>query len=65
MKELNAKGPDVIGHLPLAPALTPKQFKAALETGDTQLVDTRPMLAFGGGHISGALNIGGWPMLSI
>ena len=29
------------------------------------LIDTRMMLAFGGGHITGALNIGGSPMLSI
>ncbi len=29
------------------------------------LVDTRLMLAFGGGHITGALNIGATPMLSI
>ena len=29
------------------------------------LVDTRQMLAFGGGHIPGALNIGGSPSLSI
>jgi hypothetical protein len=29
------------------------------------LIDTRMMLAFGGGHIKGALSIGGSPMLSI
>src|SRR5207248_11228463 len=29
------------------------------------LVDVRNMLAVGGGHISGALNIGGTPILSI
>ena len=29
------------------------------------LVDTRMMLAFGGGHIAGALSIGASPMLSI
>src|SRR5438874_13821037 len=30
-----------------------------------QLVDTRTMLAFGGGHIDGALNIAASPILSI
>jgi len=32
---------------------------------DAQLVDTRTMLAFGGGHIEGALNIAATPILSI
>jgi hydroxyacylglutathione hydrolase len=31
----------------------------------SQLVDTRTMLAFGGGHIEGALNIAATPVLSI
>jgi hydroxyacylglutathione hydrolase len=33
--------------------------------GPKVLVDVRNMLAFGGGHIAGALNIGGTPILSI
>ena len=65
MKKLNAKGPQVLGHLPIVPALPPKAFKAAMKSGDHVVVDTRLMLAFGGGHVDGALNIGGLPELSI
>jgi hydroxyacylglutathione hydrolase len=55
----------VIGRLPIIPPLPPKAFKARIEAGDAQLVDTRNMLAFGGGHIEGALNIAASPILSI
>ncbi len=65
MKKLNVKGPDVIGSLPLVPGLPPKSFNEAIQKGAVTLVDTRTMLAFGGGHIEGALNIGGLPELSI
>ena len=65
MKKLNAKGPAILGNLPSVPALPPKAFKAAVEQEEGILIDTRPFLAFGGGHIAGALNIGGTPMLSI
>jgi hydroxyacylglutathione hydrolase len=65
MKKLNAKGPEIIGNLPLVPGLPPKAFDEAVKRGDCVLVDTRSMLAFGGGHIQGALNIAGLPELSI
>ena len=65
MKKLNAKGPEVLGNLPDVRGLPPKSFKAAIEDDDNVLIDTRMMLAFGGGHIKGALSIGGSPMLSI
>jgi hydroxyacylglutathione hydrolase len=65
MKKLNAKGPAVLGGLPRVRGLPPKAFKAALAKKAGVLVDTRTMLAFGGGHIPGALNIGGSPVLSI
>jgi hydroxyacylglutathione hydrolase len=65
MKKLNAKGPEVLGHLPFVPGLPPKAFAAAAKGSETVLVDTRSMLAFGGGHVEGALNIGGLPELSI
>ena len=65
MKKVNAEGPEVLGSLPRVPGLPPKAFKAALEKKAGQLVDVRTMLAFGGGHIAGALNIGGSPILSI
>ena len=65
MKRVNAQGPEILGNLPRVPALPPKAFKEAIETKEGVLVDTRMMLAFGGGHIPGALNIGGSPILSI
>ena len=65
MKKVNAKGPEVLGNLPRVPGLPPKAFKEAIEKKAGVLVDTRTMLAFGGGHIAGALNIGGSPILSI
>jgi len=65
MKQLNAKGPEVIGSLPLVPGLPPKTFKEAMGKDEAVVIDTRSMLAFGGGHIKGALNIAGLPELSI
>lgn len=65
MKKVNAKGPEIIGNLPRVPGLPPKAFKEAIAEKNSVLIDTRTMLGFGGGHIPGALNIGGSPMLSI
>ena len=65
MKKVNAKGPEIIGNLPRVAAMPAKAFKKATEDGEGVLIDTRSMLAFGGGHIAGALNIGASPMLSI
>lgn len=65
MKKLNAKGPKILGNLPRVPGLPPPTFKQAIDGGEGLLIDTRMMLGFGGGHIKGALNIGGTPMLSI
>ncbi len=65
MKKVNAKGPEILGNLPRVAALSAKAFKAAVDKKVGVLIDTRDMLAFGGGHIPGAFNIGGSPMLSI
>lgn len=65
MKKINAAGPKVLGNLPLIPGLPPTAFKKAMGQDDAVVVDTRSMLAFGGGHIEGALNIAGLPELSI
>ena len=65
MNELNVKGPVVLGNLPPVRGLPAKLFQEATEDNDNVLIDTRMMLAFGGGHIKSALSIGGLPMLSI
>ena len=65
MKQVNAKGPAVLGNLPPVRGLPPKSFQEAIASDGNILIDTRMMLAFGGGHIHGALSIGGSPMLSI
>src|SRR5438552_4620772 len=57
MKKVNAEGPAVLGNLPRVPGRSPRAFKEAIEKKAGVLVDTRNMLAFGGGHIAGALNI--------
>lgn len=65
LKKVNAQGPPVLGRAPAIPGLPPPQFQAAAERGDAQLVDTRQMLAFGGGYVPGAINIGPRPELSV
>ena len=65
MKKVNAKGPVIIGNLPAVRGMPPESFNEAIEEKDHVLIDTRTMLAFGGGHIRGAINIGGKPMLSV
>lgn len=65
MKKVNSAGPQIIGNLPRVPALTPEAFAEATGGGDAQILDTRDMLAFGGGHIDGAINIGARPELSV
>jgi len=65
LKKVNADGPPVVGTMPRVPPLTPEAFAEAIGRGDGVLLDTRDMLAFGGGHVAGALNIGGRPELSV
>jgi len=65
MKKVNAKGPPVLGGLPDVPGLPAKAFRAGIEAGESVIIDARSMLAFGGGHIPNAINIGASPELSI
>ncbi|HYY13623.1 MAG TPA: MBL fold metallo-hydrolase [Chthoniobacterales bacterium] len=65
MKKVNAKGPEILGGLPPVAALPLRAFKGEIENKQAVLVDVRSVLAFGGGHIGGALNIAGSPILSI
>ena len=65
MKKVNAEGPEILGNLPVIPALASEEFKDALDSGKNVLIDTRTGLGFGGGHIEGALHIGATPMLTV
>ena len=65
MKVVNAKGPEILGALTAPQALGPKEFKNLIAGEGIQLLDTRNMLGFGGGHIAGALNIGHSPSVSM
>jgi hydroxyacylglutathione hydrolase len=66
LKQVNAAGPPLIGHPPACPGLTVAAFRERVERQDTQTLDVRSMHAFGGGHVPGAINIGGnRPELSV
>jgi hydroxyacylglutathione hydrolase len=65
MKRINAMGPEVLNGLPAVEWLEPAAFRHRLAAGEVQLIDNRQMLAFGGGHINGAWNIGPRPELSL
>ncbi|SHG16482.1 hydroxyacylglutathione hydrolase [Salegentibacter echinorum] len=65
MKKLNTQGPEIFGHTPQVRSLNVEQFEEEMNNKDTVLIDTRDMLAFGGGHIEGALNIGQRSILSV
>jgi len=64
LKLLNGQGPPVLTATPACPGLEPSAFAEQAEDGATQLVDVRDMLAFGSGHIPGAIHIGDAPELS-
>lgn len=65
LKKINARGPDILDRLPTIPALPPGEFKKAAGQPGVTVVDTRSMLAFGGGHIPGSINIGDRSDLSV
>lgn len=57
LKKVNAKGAKVIGCTPTLQPLTPPEFQQAMQQPNTVVIDARSILAFGGGHIPGAINI--------
>jgi len=57
LKKVNAKGAKVIGCVPTLQPLTPQEFQQAMQQPNTVVIDARSILAFGGGHIPGAINI--------
>jgi hydroxyacylglutathione hydrolase len=65
LKQANTAGPPVLRGLPVVAALCVPEFERAADSGAAIVVDTRHMLAFGGGHIPGALNIAAAPQLPV
>ncbi|HEX6387252.1 MAG TPA: rhodanese-like domain-containing protein [Anaerolineae bacterium] len=57
MKKINAAGPAVLGAWPHLKPLTAGEFSQATAQADTLVVDTREIVAFGGGHIEDAINV--------
>lgn len=57
LKKVNAKGAPVKGCVPTLQPLAAKEFQERIKDENTIVVDTRSILAFGGGHIPGAVNI--------
>ncbi|HET6360651.1 MAG TPA: rhodanese-like domain-containing protein [Gemmatimonadota bacterium] len=57
MKTLNSAGPAILGDLPGRDPIPVEEFHALVEAGNV-VVDLRDQLAFGGGHVPGALGIG-------
>lgn len=57
LKKVNAKGAPVKGCLPTVQPLSPEDVQGMMSDENTILIDTRSILAFGGGHIPGAVNI--------
>lgn len=64
MKKVNAQGPEVLRNLPRIPPMTVEEFAKVAEDS-AQLLDLRDMMGFGSGHVSGSLNIGLRPELSV
>ncbi|MFQ4139791.1 MBL fold metallo-hydrolase [Nodosilinea sp. PGN35] len=58
LKKINAAGPPLQGCLQTPQALTIEAFQQQMAQANTAIIDTRSMLAFGGGHLPGAINIG-------
>ncbi len=57
LKKVNAKGAPLRGGVPILPPLSPKEFQEKMQDKNTIVIDTRSILAFGGGHIPGAISI--------
>ena len=64
LKKVNLKPHDA-PCAPPCPALSAGAFRELVDAGDHQLLDTRDLLAFGGGHVPGAIHIGDRDELSV
>lgn len=57
LKKVNAKGAPLRGCVPTLPPLSVQEFQAKMDDENAIVLDARSILAFGGGHIPGAINI--------
>jgi hydroxyacylglutathione hydrolase len=57
LKQVNAIGAPVRGSVPVIPPLSMTAFQDRMLDNRTVVIDARSILAFGGGHIPGTLNI--------
>lgn len=57
LREANARGAAVTGGVPIVPPIPAKAFRQFAAEDATVVLDARSILAFGGGHIPGAINI--------
>ena len=57
LKKVNAAGAPLRGGLPVVPPLAPAELRERASKQDALVLDARSILAFGGGHVPGALNI--------
>ncbi len=57
LKKFNARGIPVLGSVPTLPPLSLAEFQQRMAEEGTVVIDARSILAFGGGHVPGALNI--------
>lgn len=56
MKEVNARGPEVVGGLAHLRACDPDRVQRSIDEGDL-LVDTREIECFGAAHVAGSINL--------
>ncbi len=57
MEKLNLEGSPILGSLPSPKPLAPKDFQALAGTGNSQVLDTRMEIGFGGAHVPDAQSI--------
>jgi len=64
LKKVNSSGPAIMDRLPSIPALPPADFQKVAGGSGVTIIDTRSILAFGGGHVPGGINIASRPEMS-
>jgi hydroxyacylglutathione hydrolase len=58
VKQVNTRGPAVVGNLPHIKPMEPEDFREFSEKPASIIIDTREISAYGGGHIPHSIHIG-------